>query len=248
MRINIKNFKNVLTKGTMNFGIETLQLRFKDGKIKSNMLSRTGTSIAILNVENNVIDVENEELVWNFFEPATDVIPFINLIDSETVEMSLTDLFIKIKDGETTTKIGFASENAVRRLGTDDVQNDEWFFEMPIDIDFIKLFEKIKKIGSRFGKVYFVVKDKTLYIETSDKTNMYSNGYTVKLAEQLDMPDISLAYVYTDMVNFFHCIEMDLDKNFILKIEYKDEQGLGCIYASSEKGEEKYSLISRDSL
>jgi len=248
MRINIKNFKNVLTKGTMNFGIETLQLRFKDGRITSNMLSRTGTSIAILNVENNVIDVENEELVWNFSEPATDVIPFINLIDSDTVEMSLTDLFILIKDGETETKIGFCSENAVRRLGTDDVQNDQWFFEMPIDIDFIRFFEKIKKIGSRFGKVYFVVQENVLYIETADKTNMYSNGYKVKLADNIDMPYVSLAYVYTDMVNFFHCIEMDLEKNFTLKIEYKEDQGLGCIYALSENGEEKYSLISRDSL
>lgn len=246
MQLNIKNFKNVVTKGTMNFGIETLQLRFGDSKITSNMLSRTGTSIAILGVENNVIDID-EEMVWNFSEPATDVIPFVNLIDSENVELELTDMFMKIKDGERSIKIAFCSENAVRRLGTDDVQNTDWFFTMPIDSEFIQNFEKIKKIGSRFGKVYFVVQDNKLYIETSDKTNMYSNGYKVKLAD-LEMQNISLAYVYTDVVNLFHCIEMDLEKNFTLKIEYKEEQGLGCIYALSENGEEKYSLISRDSL
>lgn len=246
MNLNIKNFKKVVTKGTMNFGIETLQLRFNEGRITSNMLSRTGTSIAILNVENNVIDID-EELVWNFSEPSTDVIPFINLIDSERVELIMDRLFMKLKDGDRTIKIGFCSENAVRRLGTDDVQNTEWFFDMPIDIDFINDFEKIKRIGARFGKVYFVIKDKALYIETADKTNMYSNGFKVKLAE-LDMPDISLAYVYTDVVNLFHCIEMDLEKNFTLKIEYKEDQGLGCIYALSDNGEEKYSLISRDSL
>jgi hypothetical protein len=146
------------------------------------------------------------------------------------------------------SKIAFCSENAVRRLGTDDVMNTEWFFEMPLDIDFIRNFEKIKRIGARFGKVYFVIKDKSLYIETSDKTNMYSNGYKVRLADDIDMEDISLAYVYTDVVNLFHCIEMDLEKNFTLKIEYKEDQGLGCVYALSENGEEKYSLISRDSL
>jgi len=248
MELNIKNFKNVVTKGTMNFGIETLQLRFSEGRITCNMLSRTGTSIAILNVENNVIDID-EELVWNFSEPAADVIPFVNLIDDENVRLDLTDIFMNLIDrGERVTRIGFCSENAVRRLGTDDVLNTEWFFEMPIDVDFIRDFEKIKRIGARFGKVYFSVKDHKLVIETADKTNMYSNGHIVPLANDLDMQDISLAYVYTDMVNFFHCIEMDLEKNFTLKIEYKEDQGLGCIYALSENGEEKYSLISRDSM
>lgn len=246
MNLNIKNFKKIVTKGTMNFGIETLQLRFGNGRIKANMISRTGTSIAIMNVENNVIDID-EDITWNFSEPATDVIPFINLIDNERVDLEIDRLFMNIKDGDRSIKIAFCSENAVRRLGTDDVQNTEWFFEMPIDIDFIKNFEKIKRIGARFGKVYLVVKDKKLFIETADKTNMYSNGYKVKLSD-LDMHDISLAYVYTDVVNFFHCIEMDLEKNFTLKIEYKEDQGLGCIYAQSENGEEKYSLISRDSL
>ncbi len=247
MNLNIKNFKKVVTKGTMNFGIETLQLRFGDGRITANMLSRTGTSIAILNVENNVIDI-NEDIVWNFSEPATDVIPFINLIDSDSVDLTIDRLFMKLQDGDRSIKIAFCSENAVRRLGTDDVQNTEWFFEMPLDIDFIRDFEKIKRIGARFGKVYFVIKDRDLYIETADKTNMYSNGYKVKLATDIDMTDVSLAYVYTDVVNFFHCIEMDLEKNFTLKIEYKEDQGLGCIYALSDNGEEKYSLISRDSL
>lgn len=248
MQINIKNFKRVVTKGTMNFGIETLQLRFKEGRITANMLSRTGTSIAILNVENNVIDID-EELVWNFSEPAADVIPFLNLIDDERVELRCDDVFMNIIDrGDRIIRITFCSENAVRRLGTDDVQNTEWFFEMPIDIDFIKNFEKIKRIGARFGKVYFSIKNGELVIETADKTNMYSQGYTVPLATGIDMTDVSLAYVYTDVVNFFHCIEMDLEKNFTLKIEYKEEQGLGCIYALSENGEEKYSLISRDSL
>lgn len=248
MQINIKNFRDVVTKGTMNFSIESLQLRFKDGRITSNMLSRAGTSIAILNVENNVINSNSdEELVWNFSEPATDVIPFIKLIDSEEVELGLSDLFMKIKDGDRTTRIGFCSETAIRRLGSDNVVNSEWFFEMPIDIDFIRDFEKIKKIGSRFGKVYFVIKDKMLFIETADRTNIYSNGYTVKLAD-IDRPDLSLAYIYVDMVNFFHCIETDINKNFVLKIEYKEEQGLGCIYAHSENGEEEYVLISRESL
>ena len=246
MLLNIKNFKDVVKKGTMNYGIETLQLRFGGGRIKSNMLSKTGTSIAILDLENNVID-SDEELVWNFSEPATDLIPYINLIDSEKVKLQLSDFFMNIHDGEMKTRISFCSENAVKRLGSDDIVNENWFFEMPIDINFIRNFEKIKKIGSRFGKVYFAVKDNKMFIETTDKTNMYANVIKFKLSD-LEKHDLSLAYVYTDIVNFFHCIENNLDKNFILKIEYKKDQELGCIYAHSESGDEKYSLISRDSL
>lgn len=245
MRINIKNFKNVITKATLNFGIETLQLRFSD-RIESDMLNGNGTSISILNVQNNVLDT-NEELVFNFSDPSNNVIPFITLFDSEQVDLSLTDLFMKFIDGGQITKVGFCSDAAVKRLGSTDVQNVDWFYEMPIDLDLIKKFDKIKKIGSRFGKVYFAVSENKLYLETADKTNRYSNGVKFKLAD-IEMPDMSLAYVYTDMVNFFHCIEMNLDKHFTLKIAYQEDQELGCVYAFSENNEEKYALISRENL
>lgn len=246
MRINIKNFKEVIIKATLNFSIETLQLRFSD-RIQSDMINGNGTSISILDVENNVLDT-NEELTFNLGDLSNNVIPFISLFDNEEVELSLTDVFLTFKDGTQSIKISSTSENAVKKLGTSDVQNTEWFYEMGIDEEFIRQFDKIKKIGSKFGKVYFVVKDNKLFLETADKTNRYSNGVKFKLADDINMPDIALAYVYNDVVNFFHCIEMDLDKGFILKIEYKEEQGLGCVYASSEHGNEKYALISRENL
>lgn len=245
MQINIKNFKKAITKATLNFSIETLQLRFSD-RIESDMLSANGTTISILNIENNVLNT-NEELVFNFNDPANNVIPFIMLFDSESVELSLTDLFMKMQDGQQIAKIGFCSDHAVKRLGSNDVQNVNWFYDIDITDDLIKKFEKIKKIGSRFGKVYFYTNENVLYLETSDKTNRYSNGVKFKLAD-IQMDDISLAYVYSDMVNFFHCIEMNLDKGFKLKLAYDNEQGLGCIYAHSEHNEEKYALISRENL
>lgn len=245
MRINIKNFKNVVTKATLNFSIETLQLRFSD-RIKADMLNGNGTSISILNVENNVLNT-NEELVFNFGNPNNNLIPFIALFDNEEVELSLTDLFMTFKDGQQITKVCFCADTAVKRLGTDGVKDVDWFYEMSIDRRLIEQFDKIKKIGSRFGKVYFTVDDNRLFIETADKTNKYSNGVKFKLAD-IEMPNLSLAYVYNDMVNFFHCIEMDLDKNFTFKISYDNEQELGCVYAFSEQNNEKYALISRENL
>lgn len=245
MKINIKNFKDVITKATMNFSIETLQLRL-GRRIESDMINGNGTSISILNVENNVLDTE-EELVFNFGDPSNNVIPFIALFDNDEVELSLTDLFMKMTDNEQITKVGFCSDAAVKRLGTDDVKDVEWFYEMAITQDLIDQFDKIKKIGSRFGKVYFAVDQNRLFLETADKTNRYSNGVKFKLAD-IEMEDLSLAYVYNDVVNFFHVIEMNLDKGFTLKISYDDEQGLGCVYAFSEESQEKYALISRENL
>jgi len=245
MKINIKNFKNVVVKSTLNFSIETLQLRFSD-RIKSDMINANGTSISILDVENNVLDT-NEELIFNFGDPNNNLIPFINLFDSEEVELSLTDLFMNFKDGQQITKVGFCSDTAVKRLGTDDVKDVDWFYEMEITQTLIDQFEKIKKIGSRFGKVYFSVDNNRLFIETADKTNRYSNGVKFKLAD-LEMHDLSLAYVYNDVVNFFRCIEMNLDKGFIFKVSYDNEQGLGCVYAYSNDNNEKYALISRENL
>lgn len=245
MKINIENFRNVITKATLNFGIETLQLRFSD-RIKCDSINQNGTSISILDVENNVLDTI-EQLTFNFSDLSNNVIPYINLLKKTEPELRLTDLFMKFLDENHSYKIGFVSDSAIRRLGTDDVKDVDWFFETKIDEQMIKNFEPIKKIGSRFGKVYIDLDNKRLFINTTDKTNRYSNDVKFKIAN-LDMQDLSLAYTYTDMVNFFHCIEMNIEKNFIMKISFDEEQGLGCIYAHSESGDEKYALISRDKL
>lgn len=245
MKINVDNFRNVITKATLNFGIETLQLRFSD-RIKCDSINQNGTSISILDVENDVLDT-NEQLTFNFSDPSNNVIPYINLLEKTEPELSLTDLFMKFIDESHSYKVGFVSDTAIRRLGTDDVKDVDWFFETKIDEKIIKKFEPIKKIGSRFGKVYIDLDNKRLFINTTDKTNRYSNDVKFKIAD-LDMRDLSLAYTYTDMVNFFHCVEMSLAKNFTMKVSFDEEQGLGCLYAHTESGDEKYALISRDKL
>lgn len=245
MKINIENFNKVITKATLNFGIDTLQLRFSD-RIKCDSINQNGTSISILDVENDVLDT-NENLTFNFSDPANNVIRYINQIKENEVELSLTDLFMKFKLGIHSFKVGFVSDAAIKRLGTDDVKDVDWFFETEITKQMIKDFEPVKRLGSIFGKVYIDLDDKRLFINTTDKTNRYSNDVKFKIAD-LDMRDLSLAYTYTDMVNFFHCIEMDLDKKFTMKVSFDEEQGLGCLYAHSESGDEKYALISRENL
>jgi hypothetical protein len=251
MKININNFSKLLRKSTLNYGIESLQLRFSEGRIKCDSINQSGTSISILNVPNDVIDV-NDEIIFNFTDPSQQVIPYFKLYAAdgiEDIDIQIEELFLLINDSQHKeySKITFAVPKSIKRLGTDDVKNVDWFYEVPIDKEMIKKFEKIKAIGSRFGKVYIDLVDTNLYVNTCDKTNRYSAGQKFQIGT-VDMHDLSLAYTYVDAVNFFHCIEMDIEKNFMMKIAYQEDQKLGCVYAYSENGEEKYSLISRENL
>ena len=243
MKINLKNFKEAIVKGTMNFSIETLQLRFGD-TIETDANSATGTCISILKINNNVLDIR-DEISFNFSDPSQNVVPYIDLFDMEEVDASITDVFLKLINGEQSAKIAYASDSAIKRLGTDDVKQDvEWFFEHSIDDEFMKIFDKIKRIGSRFGKVYVSVNDNRVFLETADKTNRYSNGLRFKLAD-IEKEDINLCFSYKDICNLFHCVELSLEKNFKFKTTYNSEQELGILYAYAEDASEKYAIISQ---
>lgn len=243
MKINLKNFKKAIVKGTMNFSIETLQLRFGEF-IETDSNSANGTCISILKINNDVLDIR-DEISFNFSDPSQNVVPYFDLFDEDEVDASVTDVFLKLLNGRQSAKIAYASDAAIKRLGTNDVKQDvEWFFEHDIDENFMAIFDKIKKIGSRFGKVYISVNDGRVLLETADKTNRYSNGLRFKLAD-IEKENIDLCFSYKDICNLFHCVEMDLEKGFKFKTTYNSEQNLGILYAYSNDASEKYALISQ---
>ena len=243
MKINLKKFETILKKGTINFSIETLQLRFNDGRIKSSMISGDGNCISILNVDNDVIETQ-EELVLNFADVSQNTIPYIQNFDNEEIELQIRDAFMRLIDGSQINKIVFVNDTIVKRFGSDDVQdNVEWFLGLSIDQDFMDKFDKIKRIGARFGKIYITIKDHKVFLETTDKRNMYSNGIKFELDES-DKNDLTLCFSYKDMVNLMGII--DIQKNFKAKFTYNDEQDLGMMYMLSEDGSEKYCLLSTE--
>jgi hypothetical protein len=243
VRINIENFKELIKKSTVNFSIETLQLKFGGGKIKSNMISSDGNTISIINVDNNVIDT-NDEIDFNFSDPSQSVIPYLNLFDNETVNVRLYENRITLVDGQQRSNIGFCSPLIINLLGTNSIQeNIDWFFNMEIDENFKNIFKKIRKIGARFGKVYFDVKDGKIYIETSDKTNQYSNGLKFELSN-CEKDDLTLSFDYKNMVNLINVIGER--NNFTLNLTYKEEQELGMLYTKLNDNSEKYCLLSKE--
>jgi hypothetical protein len=243
MKLNLKKFESVLRKATINFSIETVQLKFGE-KIKANLKSNEGNCISILNIPNDVLDIKDEEFVFNFAEPNQNVLPYVQLFDSDEVDVVIDTNFMKLILGVQISKLCFCSDTTVKLLGVDRVKEDvDWFFELKIDDVFMNKFEKIGKIGARFGKIYFFIEDHLVYIETADKTNPYSNGLKFELAST-ERPNLVLSFAYKDMVNLMSII--DITKNFKAKFQYMEEQTLGMMYVFSEDGSEKYCILSQE--
>ncbi len=244
MKINLKEFETVLKKATLNFSIETLQLRFSE-KIEADMRSNDGNSISLLAIPNNVLDT-HEELSFNFADVAQNVMPFVQLFDNEEIDLDLYEGsagagYMVMIDGNQRSRVSFCFPTVPKRLGTPDVKQDvDWFFEMNIDEEFMKKFEKIKKIGARFGKVYLNVIEKKVVMETADKSNAHSNGLRFDL-DDIDKDDLSICFSYKDMVNLMNVLT--LEKNFKAKFTYSEEQELGMVYVYAEDMTEKYSLL-----
>ena len=108
----------------------------------------------------------------------------------------------------------------------------------------MELFKKIKKIGTRYEKVYFEVKEKELFIETSDKLNEFSNELRFSLGE-IDYNNVILAFDYKDVVNVMTVIDSNFE-NFVIKFAYREEQDLGIMFIKSIDDSEQYCLFSRE--
>lgn len=243
MILNVNNLKDVLKKTTLNFSIETIQLKFADGRIKSSVSSSNNNAIAILDLENNVIDTM-DETDFNFSEPAQSVIPFLNIFDEETVSLRIYENRITLQSGRQRTNIGFCSEMIINIFGADTMKTDlDWFFEFDINAEFKNNFKKIKKIGARFGNVYFEVKEGNVIIETSDKTNQYSNGLRFNIGQSRSS-DLVLCFDYKDMVNLMTVL--DEREDFSMSLVYKEEQELGMLYAKNLDERERYFLLSKE--
>ena len=243
MKINIDNFKEVLKKATINNIISTVQLKFIGGKITSSMISNDNNAISILNIDNDVLDT-NDEVDFNFLEPAQEVTPYLNIFDNNEVNIKIQKNKIVLNDKNQQSRINFCSPIIVTLFGKTDVKKDaHWFFETDIDEEFIKAYNKIKKIGSKFGRVYFDISNGKFIIETADKTNEFSNGLKIVLSDAKDVKDRNLCFLYTDLTSIMKVIT-ESNKDFKIKFTYNEKQELGLLYVYSKDDSEKYCLFS----
>jgi len=243
MNLNVENFKDILRKATVNYLIESVQLKVTEDTVKSKMISQSNDCISILDIENEFITNMNKinEYEFNFLEPAQTIIPYLNLIDTEReTTIKIMDEKITLITGNQKSNIFFCSPRVVNVFTADSLRDDiEYFTNILIDDNFIGIFNKIKKIAPRFGKIYFDVTDKIFSIETTDKQNSFSNGVKFDLGS-VDNDNISLCFNYKNIAGIMSII----DNTFSAGFAYSVEQEMGMIYFTKEENTEKYYLMS----
>jgi len=246
-KINLANFREVIVKATLNNSIETVQLVFDNGKIRSKMVSKNSQCVTQLNVDNNVID-SDEFITFNFNEPFMEVLPFVDLIDANENEADIIirDEKISVKSGSQNIDLHFCSENVVKVFPGDDVKIETpQHITMDVDEKFIEGYEKAKRIAARFKKIYFNVKDNVLSMEASDMTNMFTNRFKYELMETEQMEDFTVCFDFRNFVNLMKVISYN-PSLFNIGFLYVTEQELGMMQAKATDGSEKYFLMSRN--
>jgi hypothetical protein len=245
MKLNVVEFQNVLRKSTFNFSIETANLNITEGRIASSMINKYNTGITIIDIENKAItEMEDvKEMVFNFMDPDQNLMPFLNLIDVPEVRLKVFEDKIAIFVGRQKQTIHFCTPQKKRMFHSEaTLRSQEYFANMDLaDGSFFEMWSKIKKVGTRFGKVYFNVEKENLTVESTDKTNKFSNSIKFILSKLEGVSDLSLCFEFTDIANLMKIIGMDFSFGF----SYSDDHGLGLLHASKEDGSENFFLMSK---
>jgi len=240
MLIQVDKFKEVITKATINFSIESVQLNFTPEEIRSKMISFASDAIALLKIKNEVLPGISDEIQFNFVDPNSMVMPYLNLIEGETI-VKIGDEKVSLLTGNQTSNLYFCAPSVVNTLSSDGPKmNLPLLHEVAVDEKFNTIFDKIKKVGPRFDKIYFGVDKGKFYIETTDKTNKFSNGLRIVL-DDCSSTDVSLCFTYR---NVFSLMSI-LSDNFKLYFYYVKENNLGMLKATNADESELYFLMSK---
>jgi hypothetical protein len=244
MNVNVDNFKTLLKKSTLNFLIESVNLKISSDNIKSKMISQSNDSISILNVPNDVITgmKKTDSFEFNFLEPNTSLMPYLNLVDGEEqTSIKVQEEKIVLTTGRQKSNIYFCAQQVVSIFTMDSLRDDiSYFKELNVDDDFISSFTKIKKIAPKFGKIYFTVDDNVIFIETTDKTNNFSNGVKLEL-DEVSFDNLSMCFDYKSVAAVMSIIGDD----FVAKVAYAPEQEMGMLFFVNGGNTEMYYLMSR---
>lgn len=246
MKINIPKFEDLLKKATVNYLVDFVQLNITPDKITAGLISSSKDVISILNIDNDIIlDLkEGDELEWNWFEPNQNVVPYLRLFDDDIADAKEQKEKLSIQKGSLKSKLNFSATMSNKIWNTQNTRDGvEFFYTVGMDEDFIEAYDKIKKIGTQHGKIYFTVEDKKLYIETTDKTNTYSNGLKFEIDKVDDQDeDFSMCFNYKNFTSLMSVLSDETD--FSISLAYVHEQGLGMAYVTNISNSERYFLMS----
>lgn len=242
MNINVENLQEIIKKSTLNYVIPSVQLKVGKEFITARMRSANNTVVVSLNINNDVISDVPDEVEMNFDEPSVKVRPYLNLIDSQTVNAVFSDDKLTLKDGRHKTNLHFCMSSFVTTF-TGQEPNTTVFYELPLSAEVGESFDKVRKVAGKFEKVYFTVKDKKFIVETTDRTNRFSNGINFELGD-IDHKDVDICFDFKNFNAVLQCIGDSLSE-FVAKFTWIEEQEAGMVLFEKNDGSEKYYLLSK---
>jgi hypothetical protein len=248
MIVNVKKFNNFLRKATLNFSINSFSCDISPERVVSRMITKSNDAIACLDFENDIFKENKENLSFNFIDPNSSIVPYLNLVDSEEAELIARDEKLILKNGKQKSNIFFCEEMIPSKFGASEpkVQFSP-FITIDVNEEFLETFNKIKKIGNKFGKIYFTVINNILQMETTDKKNKFSNGLSFDIAENVNSKDISICFDFGNMNNMFAVLDDDVSyKLDFIYVKEKDMGLMTCKRANpNSESIESYYLTSK---
>lgn len=261
IKFNVNKFKNVIIKGTLDYCIDYLQLNFAEGRIKSSMVSSQRSVVTHLDIENEgIVNFPVEDnITLNFFQPSRQLKHF-DIIKEEDAYMKFLnpgdDEKILISHGPNERfdqSITLWNESALKHnILKKSLQDDfPYFYEMDITEDLLENdFDNIIKVGASYGKLYIVVKDGNLKIETTDRNNKHEDVGRANLTDNVDIKDLDICFDMKNFIALTNIIKLSKNvdkKDFKMKFAYIEEREGGMIHVLSTDKSEQYFLLNRES-
>jgi len=249
MIVDVKKLENLIRKATLDYTIETMQLTFDKEKVRTKIFNTAEDTIVFLDIENDIMPITGDGVtVFNFIDPSKSIMPYLKLIDDEHADIQVKKEKIVLKSGRKKSNIFFCSPIIVKTFNRDDVKKGlEYFTSFKIGDDFVSDFNNLKKVGTRFGKIYLTITDNVLYMESTDKTNRFSNGFSFAIGE-IEKNDLSMCFNYRNIINLIGVLNISGIDTFSINLAYLDERRLGIMYVTNEDNSERYYLMSKEDL
>lgn len=241
MNINLNNFKNFIKKATLNFSIDNVHMKINPKKVISKMTNSSEDAIILLETDNDILPEIKDEVNFWFNDPRSSIIKQIDMIDSNKSSILIKDDSIILKHNKQRGKIHFCSPVLVSVFDRSMIPDIDHKILIHIDDEFISIFNKIKKFGSQFKNIYFLVESGKLYVESTDKTNDYADSLRLEICDT-DSLDWRICVDYKNFVNLMNVI-IDNYSDYQIKWIFIEENEAGMINIFNDS--ENYILISK---
>lgn len=245
-KVNVLEFLNLLRKSTLNYSIDNVGISLTKDKFRVGM--RSTNAIVILNGDNNIVSGIGPSDSWdlNFSDPSKNVKSYFDLIipdENNEADIQMKDEKVIVKSSSQKINLFFCSEHLVSKFDREGPKVDgDMVVEMPITQTFMDTFGLIKKVAGGFGKVYFSVDDGSLSIESTDKTNSFSNGMKMAVGSS-EFEDVSICFDFKTINNIMILLNGDAT-DFTFRIGYIKQTLGGIASFIKNDGSEKYYLLS----